>query len=69
MARTIKTKVGKVEVTGVNFIASDSIAEHIRNAFEKFSSPEEIADYIGKRFGQYPRHVFVAERRVIFENF
>lgn len=69
MARTIRTNVGKVEVTGVNFIPSDSIVEHVRNAFEKFSSPEEIADYIGKRYGQYPRNVFVAERRVVFENF
>lgn len=69
MTRTVKTNIGKVEVTGVNFIPSDSIVQHVREAFEKFTSADDISEYIGRRFGQYPRNVFVEERRVVFENF
>ncbi len=58
--RSIKTKKGKVTITGINFIASDSIVGYIREAFERFEKPEDIASFIKKNYGQIPRNVFMA---------
>lgn len=80
MSRKIRTNKGKVVIVeGVNFISSDSIVSHIRHAFENFKTPEEIANYIGIRYGQFPRNVFIdsinpenpinPENKVVFTSF
>lgn len=80
MSKKIRTNEGSVIIVeGVNFISSDSIVDHIRNAFTKFNTPEEIANYIGRRYGQFPRNVFIAsvnpeslskpENKVVFTSF
>lgn len=80
MSKKIRTNKGSVVIVeGVNFISSDSIVSHIRNAFTKFNTPEEIANYIGKHYGQFPRNVFIAsvnpenpsnpENKVVFASF
>ena len=70
MTRTIKTKkAGNWEITGVNFIESDSIVDCIINAVTSFSTPKEIANYIGRNYGQFPRTVLVDSKKIIFEAF
>lgn len=69
MTQHVQSLIGNITVEGLRFIPSDTIASIIREAFEKYNTPKEIAAYITKRGGQCPRNVFVDKKQVIFERF